>query len=84
MPVAKFLARPANRRVHNLLRTLPLPRGAKSLLGFGLKFCVKQPVPTNITDGTFARFNNDIRREWYFHLNPPTEAPGEYNPRLYL
>ena len=61
MPPTTFLARPRNRRLHNCLTSLPLPRGARPLLGLGLKYCVRRPRPTNRTDTTFERFRNNIR-----------------------
>ena len=53
-PVATYLSRPRNLQCHNFLEKLPLPRGTRGLLGYGAKFCIRQPLPTNDTKATFA------------------------------
>ena len=65
-----------------------MPAGTKSLLGLGLNYCIKMPLPTNNYNRTIKRFKNDVRRIGYFKFKPPDpkEDPNEvrYIPGLYI
>ena len=61
-----------------------MPPGTKSLLGLGLKYCIKRPRPTNKLDNTINRFKNDVRRIHFFKMNPMEEDNGRYIPGLYI
>ena len=60
---------------------MPPPPGTKRLLGKGLKFCVKYPVPTNDVNASLKRFENDVRRIVTFLGK---EDDNNYIPELYI
>jgi len=62
-----------------------MPIGISSLLGLGLKFCIKMPRPTNKLKQTMKRFRRDVRTIYYHKYYPPPED-GElsYIPELYF
>ena len=62
-----------------------MPTGTKSLLGYGLKYCIKMPLPTNKWKKTLERLKNDVRRIAFFKFNPPEEPPATEGPeRRYI
>ena len=61
-----------------------MPPGTKSLLGLGLKYCIKRPRPTNKLDKTIDRFKNHVRHIHFFKMNPMEEDNGQYIPGLYI
>jgi len=61
-----------------------MPAGTPSLLGLGLKYCIKKPRPTNNLDTTIERFKTDVRRTYFFKANNIKEVPGSYTPGLYI
>ena len=62
-----------------------MPAGTKSLLGLGLKFCVKRPRPSNNLDDTCERFRTDVCQIAHFKKHPPEEQPGVHSiPGLYI
>ena len=63
-----------------------MPSGAPSILGLGLKFCLKHPRPTNKIKDTIKRFTEDVRRISWVKNNPREEEPGEitYIRELYI
>ena len=63
-----------------------MPNGAPSILGLGLKFCLKHPRPTNKIEDTIKRFTEDVRRISWVKNNPREEEPGEitYIRELYI
>ena len=69
---------------HDYCAIKPMPPGTKSLLGLGLKYCIKRPRPTNKLDNTIDRFKNDVRRIHFFKMNPMEEDNGQYIPGLYI
>ena len=77
-----------NKTCHNYCEPKSsVPPGVISFLGLGLKFCIKQPRPTNKLHKTFERLVNDVRRISYFKNHPPEEEEeGEttYIPELYI
>ena len=87
MPVSQFFSRATNMSCHNYCSPPSLmPNGTKSVLGNGLKYCIKRPrPPKNIKKTTWDRFKNDVRRTSHFLHNPP-EEDGEvrYIPELYI
>ena len=59
-----------------------MPRGVISLLGLGLKLCIKRPRPTNRIRQTIDRFKGDVRLlDWL--LTQPPDTLG-YIPGLYI
>ena len=79
---------PKNTAVHNLLFRKPLPAGAKTLFGKGLKFCLRGNTPTNKLQSTIDRYNNDARRTNYWLKNPQPDQDSDgkpkYNPKMYF
>ena len=77
-----------NRRCHNYCDPPSLvPQGLQSLLGLGLKYCIKYPRPTNRISKTVKRFKNDIRRIYHFKYHPPADDDPhdtKYIPELYI
>ena len=71
---------------HNLCTTSSPPLGIGSLLGLGMKFCIKTPFPKkNSLDLAFTRFTRDVRLRYFFADNeekPDTLNP--FNPHLYI
>ncbi len=65
-----------------------MPAGTKSLLGLGLNYCIKMPLPANNYKQSIRRFTNDVRRIGYFKFKPPDpkDDDGEirYIPGLYI
>ena len=88
MTVKDFSSRAFNMQCHNMCNPPSLMRpGVKSLLGRGLKYCVRKPRPTNKVKNTINRLTRDLRLNWYFKYHPPDEEPGDgpsYIPGLYL
>ena len=85
MTVSEWFARPTNMACHDYCRHMPMPRGLKSLLGKGLKFCIRRPRPTNNIKKSLKRFKKDVRRIAMFKENPSPEEPGvRYIPGLYI
>ena len=88
MSILQFTSRATNMQCHNMCEPKSLmPGGVKSLLGMGLKFCVKSPRPTNKITTTVDRITRSIRLCWYFKYHPPPEEPGtgpSYIPGLYI
>ena len=72
---------PSNLTCHNYCDDMPPPPGTKRLLGKGLKFCVKYPVPTNDVNASLKRFENDVRRIVTFLGK---EDDNNYIPELYI
>ena len=77
-----------NHRCHNYCDPPSLvPQTLKSLLGLGLKYCIKYPRPTNKVSKTVDRFKNDVRRTYFFKYHaPPDDDPHDtkYIPGLYI
>jgi len=69
---------------HDYCTIKPMPPGTKSLLGLGLKYCIKRPRPTNKLDKTIDRFKNHVRHIHFFKMNPMEEDNGQYIPGLYI
>ena len=88
MPVQDYLSRPSNMACHNYCEPKSsMPQGVKSLLGLGLRYCIRAPKPSNDLDKTIERFKNDARRISHFIFNPPDveEDRGvQYIPELYI
>ena len=64
-----------------------MPKSLHSLLGLGLKYCIKYPRPTNKVSKTVERLKNDVRRTYFFKHNPPPDDDPhdtKYIPELYL
>ena len=85
MTPQQYYSRTINMAYHDYSIINPMPVGTRSLLGLGLKYCLKKPRPTNRFDKTIEDFKNNSRRIAYFHENPrePTEE-NTYNKDLYL
>ena len=62
MTVQEYYSRPTNRACHDYCVDLHMPVGARSLLGLGLKYCVKKTHPTNNYKKSIERFKSDVRR----------------------
>lgn len=86
MTPSAFYSRATNMTCHNYCNPpSAIPIGVKSLLGLGLKYCIKAPRPTNKLDTTIDRFKNDVRRISFWKFNPPEEEEGTtYIPELYI
>ena len=84
MTVEQYSSRPANMGCHDYCMIKAMPPGTKSLLGLGLKYCIKRPHPTNKLDNTINRFKNDVRRIHFFKMNSTEEDNGGYIPGLYI
>ena len=68
---------------HNLCTFLPPPPEAGTLLGLGLKFCIKSPAPDkNSLEYAFKRFRRDVRLKFLFADNE--DSNDELNPQLYI
>ena len=79
--VTELPARPKNNACDNPLQSRPLPDGNPQLLGLGLNYCVKPSSTKEMTKGTFARLEKDVRQT--YHLRRAEES-GDYEPRLYI
>ena len=85
MSVSEWFARPTNMACHDYCKHKPMPPGLKSLLGKGLKFCIRRPRPSNNYKETMKRFKKDVRRIFMFKEKPPPDEPGlRYIPGLYI
>ena len=85
MTLREFTAMPRNRTCHNLLTTLPLPKGVPAAFGLGLNYCNKASFPTNNITNTFKRYRNNMRCRKYWKDNPPEDTDEvTYNPKLYI
>ena len=60
---------------HNFCQPWQTPRGLQRILGLGLKFCVKKPMPTR--DLSFERFESSVRRQVYFASPRPESSPQQ-------
>ena len=60
-----------------------LPPGTHSLLGLGLKFCIKAKHPTNNLDKTINRFTEDVRTK-YWVLQQNFNEEEDFNPKIYI
>ena len=70
---------------HDYCKYKPMPLGLRTLLGNGLKYCVRRPRPTNDLEKTLKRFKKDVRRIYMFWKNPSEDEPGvRYIPGLYI
>ena len=68
---------------HNLCTTLTPPPGVSTVLGLGLKFCIKSLAPHKTSlDDAFDRFRHDIRLKYFFADDK--EIPRAFNPQLYI
>ena len=62
MPPYLYKSKIANMSCHNYCEPKStMPSGVESLLGMGLKYCIKVPRPTNKLPTTFDRFREDVR-----------------------
>lgn len=64
-----------------------MPLQIKSLLGLGLKYCIKKSLPSNDWKRTLERLKQDVRRIRFFKLHPPEEEDNNeitYIPGLYF
>lgn len=86
MTARAYFSRITNITCHNFCEPPDLmPTGVKSLLGLGLKYCIKAPKPTNKIDKTIERLRDDVRRIAWLRFNPQHEDPETtYIPGLYL
>ena len=82
MTSSEYFARPLNRQLHNLLDFGKPTPGLTSVLGMGLNFCIKKPLPTNIIKNTFDRLRRDVRRINFWYNNVSDDS--DYNPKLYI
>ena len=83
MPVAQ-LTLINNKAYHNkALKSTP-PIGSKSVLGLGLKFCVKHPRPNHKIQGNLDRLKRDIRRSIIINNNKKEEEEPEEPPAPYI
>ena len=70
---------------HNLCTSLSPPPGISSLLGLGLKFCIKTPAPQKDSlDKTFERFRRDVRLKFFFADTEDVINDEDFNPHLYI
>ena len=87
MTVQEYYSRPTNRACHDYCVDLHMPVGARSLLGLGLKYCVKKTHPRNNYKKSIERFKSDVRRINWFIENPPEDdgidEERKYTPGLY-
>ena len=85
MTPQQYYSRATNMACHDYCIINPMPVGTRSLLGLGLKYCLKKPCPTNCLGKTIEDFKNNSRHIAYFHENPrePKEE-STYNKDLYL
>ena len=84
MPPYLYKSKIANMSCHNYCEPKStMPSGIKSLLGMGLKYCIKVPRPTNKLSKTFDRFREDVRRIAFFKKHPP-EDESSYIAKLYI
>ena len=83
---ATYFSQITNKKCHNLCDPpSAIPRGVESLLGLGLKYCIRYPRPkrTRLRD-TMARLRRDVRRIYAFKYRPPPQDPRKnYIPELY-
>ena len=88
MTTQQFSSRAFNMQCNNMCDPPSLmPSGVKSLLGHGLKYCVRSPRPTNKVKNTISLLTQDLRLNWYFKYHPPDQDPGDeqsHIPGLYL
>ena len=87
LPKSIFTSIITNKTCHNYCDPRPImPTGVPSILGLGLKFCIKTPRPANKLKATITRFETDVRRIDWIRNNPPETEPGEisYIPELYI
>ena len=82
MPENLFYNQPKNNSIF-VYTDSKLPPGSKSLLGLGLKFCVKTKHPTNKLEDTIKRFEKDIRTKDWLRREQP-EDDETFNPKIYL
>ena len=83
----QFSTRITNVACHNYCVLRPMPLRMKSLLGLGLKYCIKQPLPSNNWKQTLTRLKKDVHRIRFFKLHPPEEDDNDeirYIPGLYF
>ena len=73
-----YFSRPANMKCHNHCTINKSPEGTNALLGLGLNFCIKQPKPTNDIEKTITRFEDDVRRIWFFKFGDG-QTPNKSN-----
>ena len=88
MSIMQYSTRATNMQCHNMCDPSSLmPLGVKSLLGLGLKYCVRTPRPTNKIKNTIDRLKRNLRLMWYFKYHPPDEVDEDgpaYIPGLYI
>eukprot|EP00984_Skeletonema_dohrnii_P034790 scaffold33693_cov154-Skeletonema_dohrnii-CCMP3373.AAC.1 len=82
LTIDQINAEPSNLTCHNYCDELAPPPGTKRLLGKGLKYCVKYPVPTNDINLSLSRFENDVLRRIVTFLGQ--EDDDNYIPELYI
>ena len=56
MTLQQYYSRATNMAYHDYCIINPIPVGTRSLLGLGLKYCLKKPRPTNRFDKTIQDF----------------------------
>ena len=69
----QYSTRIINVACHNYCVLRPMPLQIKSLLGLGLKYCIKKSLPSNDWKRTLERLKQDVRRIRFFKLHPPEE-----------
>jgi len=73
-----------NKAYHNKTKKSSAPRGSKSVLGLGLKYCVKHPRPSHKIQKNIDRLKRDIRRSIIMTNNPPPESDQPREPYIKL
>jgi hypothetical protein len=89
------LAQLNNMAFHNLCSTAQTPPGTEFLLGLGLKYCIKSPLPFQRLEKSIRRIQRSVRLHFAFKTfseedsesedeNEEAEARVQYIPSLYL
>ena len=83
-PHTYFTDKITNSAFHNLAPGISLPYGTKSLLGKGMKFCIRTPLPRHNINSTITRLQRSVRlRQWLIETERLDENDG-YNKKLYI
>ena len=85
MRTTTYYARNNTSSYHNLCSTITPPDNIGSLLGLGLKFCIKnrRPDEKSIHEG-IERMQRDIRIKYLFAGVEEEENEDDYNKKLYI
>ena len=62
----EYFSRPQNMTFHDLCTELKAPEGIGVTLGIGLKFCIQDDHPKNTYLKSFARFQEDVWKQYIF------------------